>query len=228
MQTSRSETAGKTQLTYVFDAYCGWCFGFGPALTEFVRQNADSVDLSVVSGGLFTGERVAPMSSAPYLKSANATIAAQTGAVFGDGYSQLVTDGRFVMDSTDAAIGLAALRAQDPTRALDIAEAMQIAFYRDGRSFPIPRHTDPSRNPSNSTHLPRCLPCSPPPRRMPPALISSEHAARRHFVSDAVVPRERRVRREIRFSDQYRGRSHPRPEHVCAGVCGGLTHPPCE
>ena len=49
-----------------------------------------------------------------------------------------------------------------------------------------------------------------------------------HFVSDAVVPRERRVRREIRFSDQYRGRSHPRPEHVRAGVCGGLTHPPCE
>lgn len=138
MQTSRSETAGKTQLTYVFDAYCGWCFGFGPALTEFVRQNADSIDLSVVSGGLFTGERVAPMSSAPYLKSANATIAAQTGAVFGDGYSQLVTDGRFVMDSTDAAIGLAALRAQDPTRALDIAEAMQITFYRDGRSLSDP------------------------------------------------------------------------------------------
>ncbi len=138
MQSTGSKTAGTTQLTYVFDAYCGWCFGFGPALTEFVRQNADSIDLSVVSGGLFTGERVAPMSSAPYLKSANATIAAQTGAVFGDGYSQLASDGRFVMDSTDAAIGLAALRTQDPTRALDIAEAMQTAFYRDGRSLSDP------------------------------------------------------------------------------------------
>ncbi|RJO70925.1 DsbA family protein [Nocardia panacis] len=123
------------KMTYVFDAYCGWCHGFGPTVTEFAAANADRIDLEVLSGGLFTGSRVAPMSAMPYIPEANDRIAALTGAEFGPGYQKLVADGRFAMDSTAAAAGFAALRAAAPERALASAEAMQRAFYRDGLSL---------------------------------------------------------------------------------------------
>jgi putative protein-disulfide isomerase len=123
------------KLTYVFDAYCGWCYGFGPAVGEFAAANAGRLDLDVVSGGLFTGARVAPIGSMSYIAGANARIAELTGVEFGPGYFDLVADGRFQMDSTAAAAGLAALRTAAPERALESAEAMQRAFYVDGLSL---------------------------------------------------------------------------------------------
>ncbi|WP_410638548.1 DsbA family protein [Amycolatopsis sp. lyj-346] len=125
----------KARLTYVFDAYCGWCHGFGPAIREFAAANSGRIDLEVVSGGLFTGARVAPIGTMPYVAGANARIAELTGAEFGPGYRALVADGRFEMDSTAAAAGFAALRAAAPGQALDAAEAMQRAFYVDGLSL---------------------------------------------------------------------------------------------
>ncbi|WP_129664985.1 DsbA family protein [Phytoactinopolyspora endophytica] len=123
------------KLTYVFDAYCGWCYGFGPAVRDFAAANAGRVELDVVSGGLFTGAQVAPIGTMTYVAGANARIAALTGVEFGTGYHELVADGRFEMDSTAAATGFAALRAAAPDRALESAEAMQWAFYFDGLSL---------------------------------------------------------------------------------------------
>ncbi|MFF1615496.1 DsbA family protein [Amycolatopsis sp. NPDC058278] len=125
----------KARLTYVFDAYCGWCYGFGPAVAGFAAANAGRIEFDVVSGGLFTGARVAPIGTMTHVADANARIAELTGAEFGPGYRALVADGRFEMDSTAAAAGFAALRAAAPGQALAAAEAMQRAFYFDGLSL---------------------------------------------------------------------------------------------
>ncbi len=128
-----------TRLIYVFDAYCGWCFGFGPALREFATVQAGQVEVEVVSGGLFVGPQRAPLRSMPYVAQANERIAQLTGARFGDGYRRLVEDGSFVMDSGAAAVGFAALRAEAPAHAmLGLAGAMQQAFYVDGLSLSDP------------------------------------------------------------------------------------------
>ena len=44
------------RFVYVFDAYCGWSYGFAPTLAEIVRRHPE-LDVEVVSGGLFTGPR---------------------------------------------------------------------------------------------------------------------------------------------------------------------------
>lgn len=49
------------RLTYVFDSYCGWCYGFGPAIRG-LAADADIAD-TVRHGALFGGGRAAP--SAP-------------------------------------------------------------------------------------------------------------------------------------------------------------------
>lgn len=129
------ETTPAPKLTYVFDAYCGWCYGFEAAFGDFARSRADSAAIEVISGGLFVGSRVGPIGAFTGLHAANERITALTGAQFGPAFRDLVDDGEFVLDSTDAARGFAAVRAQAPHRSVEIAQALQSAFYLQGASL---------------------------------------------------------------------------------------------
>ncbi|MFF7047343.1 DsbA family protein [Streptomyces griseorubiginosus] len=125
------------KLVYVFDAYCGWSHGFSATLRETVSRHPEP-PVEVVSGGLFTGGRRVPIREFGHVQGANAQIAAQTGAGFGEGYERLIADGSFVMDSEAAARGVAALRRVAPDRAVELATALQQAFYVDGLSLSDP------------------------------------------------------------------------------------------
>ncbi len=61
-----------------------------------------------------------------------------TGAVFGESYKAMLTQGDVVMDSLDAGAALAALRAQAPERAVHWAHELQAAFYGRGESLSEP------------------------------------------------------------------------------------------
>ncbi|MEU1675048.1 DsbA family protein [Streptomyces roseifaciens] len=135
---ARQKDTARHRLTYAFDAYCGWCYGFGPTIREFAEANADRIELTVLSGGLFTGPRAQPVSAYPYIPQADARIGELTGAVFGPGYAKAFADGTAVLDSAAAATALAALREQAPERTLEFAGALQRAWYVDGRSLSDP------------------------------------------------------------------------------------------
>ncbi|WP_406129903.1 DsbA family protein [Streptomyces canus] len=122
------------KLVYVFDAYCGWSHGFTATLREITTRHPD-LPVEVVSGGLFTGGRRVPIREFGYVQEANAQIAEQTGALFGEAYERLIADGSFVMDSEAAARGVAAVRQVAPHRAAELATALQHAFYVDGLSL---------------------------------------------------------------------------------------------
>lgn len=123
---------------YVMDAYCGWCWGFSSRLSEFEAANRHRIAFKVISGGLFMGERVRPMSAFPHIAEANKHIAQLTGARFGEPYEQLLAEGSFKMNSEDAAVGLAALRAVAPERGIHLAHRLQEAFYLNGQSLSDP------------------------------------------------------------------------------------------
>ncbi|MFF4397450.1 DsbA family protein [Streptomyces sp. NPDC001480] len=122
------------KLVYVFDAYCGWSHGFSGTLREVVSRHPE-LPVEVVSGGLFTGSRKAPIREFGHVQGANAKIARSTGAEFGDGYERLIADGSFVMDSDAAARGMTALRQAAPERAAELATDLQRVFYADGLSL---------------------------------------------------------------------------------------------
>ena len=125
----------KQSIVYVMDAYCGWCWGFSARLTEFEAANRNRVAFTAVSGGLFTGVRVAPIAAYPHIPEANARIAQLTGARFGSAYDQLLKAGEMVMNSLDAAAALAVLRELAPERAIQWAHQLQQAFYERGQSL---------------------------------------------------------------------------------------------
>lgn len=122
------------KLVYVFDAYCGWSHGFSGVLTEVAGRHPD-LPVEVVSGGLFTGARRAPIREFGHVRGANAKINELTGAEFGPAYERLIADGSFVMDSEAAARGVAALREVAPGRAAELVVALQHAIYADGLSL---------------------------------------------------------------------------------------------
>lgn len=122
------------QLVYVFDAYCGWSHGFSGTLRDVTARHPE-LPVVVVSGGLFTGPRRVPIREFGHVRGANAKIAEQTGAEFGDAYDRLIADGSFVMDSEAAARGVAALRQSAPDRAAELVMDLQRAFYVDGLSL---------------------------------------------------------------------------------------------
>ncbi|WP_369174345.1 DsbA family protein [Streptomyces sp. R28] len=132
---NQEHAIGRARLTYAFDAYCGWCYGFGPALHDFAAANADRIELRVLSGGLFTGSRALPVAAYPHVPGANERIAQLTGVTFGAGYRRVLAEGTVVMDSADASAGLVALCSQPGANALEAGAAMQRAWYLDGRSL---------------------------------------------------------------------------------------------
>src|SRR6185503_17583656 len=126
------------EVVYVFDGYCGWCYGFDETLMAFWQANRHRVPFRVVSGGLFVGANKPRIGTLGFIREANARVTQYTGAQFGDGFDAVLRDGSLVLDSEAAAAGFAALREQAPERAVEIAAAMQHAFYIDGRSLSDP------------------------------------------------------------------------------------------
>lgn len=127
-------TKQEDSLVYVWDAYCGWCYGFAASIHAFHEKHPE-VPIKVVSGGLFVGERSLPIKEYPHIPEANKRISQVTGAVFGDDYAKVLAEGTMVLDSIGPAIGLAALRSIDSTKTIEFASAMQKAFYMDGKNL---------------------------------------------------------------------------------------------
>ncbi|RAP18904.1 hypothetical protein C2W59_01480 [Bacillus pumilus] len=121
-------------LIYVWDAYCGWCYGFSNSIRT-LHENHPEMSLTLVSGGLFVGERSLPIKEYPHISEANQRISQLTGVEFGERYQKLLANGTFLLDSEAAAIGFSELRSVVPDRALYLAASMQKAFYQDGKSL---------------------------------------------------------------------------------------------
>lgn len=121
-------------LIYVWDAYCGWCYGFSKSLKAFHEKHPE-LSLTILPGGLFMGERKQAMGSLPYIADANERIHQLTGAIFGEAYQDLAQEGTFVMDSEAAAKGFVALTYFSKERAYELSAAMQHAFYSEGKSL---------------------------------------------------------------------------------------------
>lgn len=124
-------------LIYVWDPYCGWCYGFSKSLQSFC-ENHPELPITILSGGLFVADRKMPMSSFSYIPEVNQRISQLTGVEFGKAYQNLIEEGTFTMDSEAAAKGFSALRYFAPERPYQLAASMQQAFYQEGKSLSDP------------------------------------------------------------------------------------------
>lgn len=126
-----------TELMYIEDAYCGWCYGFAPVVRRLAEETG--AQLTVVSGGMITGERVGPLTAmADYIRKATPRLVEMTGAevapAFLDG---VLGNPDMVANSEVPALATAAfahLRGQG-VHVLDFVYAAQRAHFVEGKDL---------------------------------------------------------------------------------------------
>lgn len=123
-------------LACAFDPLCGWCYGFGGALRALRKARPD-LHIALRMGGLVTGDRIGPYSAAAeYIRTASARMTAVTGAALGEGFWQnIIGNAAVVSSSIPPCDVLLQVRRKAPERVLDLAEAIQIAHFRDGQDL---------------------------------------------------------------------------------------------
>ena len=121
-------------LIYVYDALCGWCYGFSPVMQQLHEKNSKEMDFTVLSGGMVTGERVGPIGQvAGYISEAYKTVEAHSGVQFGDGFlNGILKEGKAIFNSVPPGRALTVFKSYQPENAVAFASVLQKAIYFDG------------------------------------------------------------------------------------------------
>jgi putative protein-disulfide isomerase len=124
----------RPELIYVYDALCGWCYGFSPVIARLHKELHPKYDFLVLSGGMVRDENVGPISQiAPYIKNAYKVVEETCGVKFGDDFLIGVLEkGDAVFTSIPPARALAVMRLELPDKAVEFATRLQKAIYYDG------------------------------------------------------------------------------------------------
>ena len=133
------------RIIYVYDALCGWCYGFSAVMQRFYHENADSLHFSVLSGGMVTGDRVRPIAeSMSYIQEAYKVVEERTGAEFGQAYlNNILQPGTYVSDSEPPGRAMTLFKTAQTGRDVEFAATLQYALYRDGIDLNVPAHYGP-------------------------------------------------------------------------------------
>lgn len=123
------------KVLYVYDALCGWCYGFSPVMKQFQETYNATVDVEVLSGGMITGGRIGPIGEvASYISWAYKDVENATGVKFGDSFlNKTLKNGKAIFTSIPPATALCVFKTLDTTRrSVQFAAMLQKAIYYDG------------------------------------------------------------------------------------------------
>jgi len=122
------------KIVYVYDALCGWCYGFSPVMTQFQEKYKDSLSFEVISGGMITGGRIGPIGEvASYISWAYKDVEKATGIEFGSEFlNKTLKKGDAIFTSIPPAVALSVFKDLDPKNSFRFASELQKMIYYDG------------------------------------------------------------------------------------------------
>lgn len=122
------------KLYYVYDALCGWCYGFSPTMEKFATKHQNELEIEVIAGGMITGDRIGPIGEvAGYIGEAYKQVENYTGVKFGKSFLEgVLKDGKATFTSIPSAIALAIFKEQKPAEQVAFAGRLLKAVYYDG------------------------------------------------------------------------------------------------
>ncbi len=126
-------------LIYCYDAYCGWCYGFGPVVKKIAAAYHDRFYVDVYSGGMMTGENALPIEKiAPYILKSYKRVEEITGIQFGEDFLWHIKNPEksdWVMNSEKPAIALCIVKELLPDKQLAFASDLQYSLNFEGRDL---------------------------------------------------------------------------------------------
>lgn len=128
------------EIKYIFDTYCGWCYGFDAIMIDWLEQSPKDIEIEMISGGLFTGDNTLKLSDFENnMRVANGQIAGLYGVEFGKGFEKALSKGSLVLDSSYPAAGIAYIKNfLSGKDLLNFIISLQRAFYIDGKDLRRP------------------------------------------------------------------------------------------
>lgn len=129
----------KPVIYYCYDAYCGWCYGFSPVISEIAQMYKDRIDFETLSGGMIPKESARHIGHiAHYVKDAYKIVEETTGVTFGEDYLWHMKNPElsdWFPHSEKAAIALCIFKENMPDNGVECAAAIQKALHLDGRDL---------------------------------------------------------------------------------------------
>ncbi|MBC8084187.1 MAG: DsbA family protein [Hymenobacter sp.] len=130
----------RPELLYIFDPLCGWCYGMSPVVERVEQDFAGRLDVSVLCGGMVTGERVEPIGAAwSYISGALEQVERTTGVQFGAAFRVLGEAGSRVQDSEPPSRVIHAFRQLNRAQTARFAHAVQRAYFLEGADLNDPQ-----------------------------------------------------------------------------------------
>jgi putative protein-disulfide isomerase len=126
-------------LLYIYDALCGWCYGFSPVIQRLNEEYKARIAFNVLSGGMIPPEHAQPIKAkAAYIASAYKTAEEYTGVKFGEPYLHHIfhpAESQWVEESLTPATALCLLKAADAGSAVNFAATLQKLHMQEGKDL---------------------------------------------------------------------------------------------
>ncbi|WP_276362081.1 DsbA family protein [Daejeonella sp. H1SJ63] len=124
----------RIKIIYVYDAFCGWCYGFSRVIKDCYEKHVNDFDFEVISGGMMTGEKAGSINqAAPYSKTAYHTIEGMCGVKFGEPYLKHLEEGTMILNSEIPSIALSVFKSVKPQLSVPFVHDLQQSIYFDGK-----------------------------------------------------------------------------------------------
>jgi len=125
------------KIIYVYDAMCGWCFGFSPIIKQLHDEYKKIFEFETLSGGMVIADRVGPISeTAGYIKQAYRDVEEHTGIEFGKGFLEnILEEGSYLYSSELPSVALTIFKNFEPEHSVEFAHQLQHAFFYDGKNL---------------------------------------------------------------------------------------------
>lgn len=130
----------KAKLIYVFDAYCSWCYGFGPVVEKIIENFSDDLDSEVISGGMIQEDiPLRQMADRfPDPESVFGRITQMTGQPIAPQYIDMLrnpNDVEYTFNSIYPARALSTLKYFSPDRNIEQANSIQDLIFKKGKDL---------------------------------------------------------------------------------------------
>ncbi|UOQ52980.1 DsbA family protein [Hymenobacter cellulosivorans] len=134
------QTPDLPEILYIFDPLCGWCYGMSPVIERIQNEFAGRLTVSVLSGGMVTGENVGPIRQDwDYISVALEQVEKVAGVEFGRAFRELGAEGSRRQDSEPPSRALTVFRQLDPyNQTASFAHALQQAYFGEGKDLNDP------------------------------------------------------------------------------------------
>ncbi len=125
------------RIIYIYDALCGWCYGFSPEVKKLEKTWRDKLPFEVLSGGMVPATRAHPLSTmAAYIKNAHKQVEQLSGVKFGSAFlNDTLNSTTLVMNSEPPALALSIAKKHYPELGVSFAHEIQYSFYYEGHDL---------------------------------------------------------------------------------------------